>query len=102
MKPYLKGFHLSLEMWRGGWDSEGRKEQKRPKQEKDEGKVKPVELETFKDIKVQLLASSLYKESLPSNGSSTNSTPAAPRFKSDHKAILQFADGEKLQLRCAR
>ena len=23
MKPYLKGFHLSLETWRGGWDSEG-------------------------------------------------------------------------------
>jgi hypothetical protein len=23
MKPYLKGFHLSLETWRGGRDSEG-------------------------------------------------------------------------------
>ena len=23
MKPYLKGFHLSLEMWRGGRDKEG-------------------------------------------------------------------------------
>ena len=23
MKPYLKGFHLSLEMWRGGRDAEG-------------------------------------------------------------------------------
>ena len=23
MKPYLKGFHLSLEMWRGGRDSKG-------------------------------------------------------------------------------
>ena len=23
LKPYLKGFHLSLEMWRDGQDSEG-------------------------------------------------------------------------------
>ena len=23
MKPYLKGFHLSLESWRGGCDEEG-------------------------------------------------------------------------------
>ncbi len=23
MKPYLKGFHLSLEIWRGGRDAEG-------------------------------------------------------------------------------
>ncbi len=23
MKPYLKGFHLSMETWRGGWDVEG-------------------------------------------------------------------------------
>ncbi len=23
MVPYLKGFHLTIEMWRGGWDSEG-------------------------------------------------------------------------------
>jgi hypothetical protein len=52
MKPYLKGFHSSLEMWRGGQDSEGWKEQKRPGQEKDEGEVKPAELETIEDIKV--------------------------------------------------
>ncbi len=89
-------------MWRGKRNSEGWKEQKHPKQGKDEGEVKPVELETFKDIKVQLSTSSLCKESLPSNGPSMNLTPAAPRFKSDPKAILQLADGEKPQLQCVR
>jgi hypothetical protein len=98
MKPYLKEFHLSLEMCRGGQDSVGWKKQKCPKQGKDEGEVKPAELETIKDMKVGLLTSSLCKECLPTNGPSTNLTPSAPRFKSDLKAILQLVDGEKPQL----
>jgi hypothetical protein len=35
LKPYLKGFHLSLETWRGGRNDEGWKERPQLVQEQD-------------------------------------------------------------------
>jgi hypothetical protein len=54
MKPYLKGFHLSLETWRGGCKSEG---WKLPKQ-REQGETKSTETTTlynFLDLKLDLL-----------------------------------------------
>lgn len=36
MKPYLKGFHLTIEMWRGGRDEEGWKLPNKPPQRVEE------------------------------------------------------------------
>ena len=86
MKPYLKGFHLTLEMWRGNRDSEGWKEP-----------------ESLEDIKLRLLADSLCEEEdIRTDGPISGLTPVAPRFKSDLEAILHLADGEKPQLRYVR
>ncbi len=38
MKPYLKGFHLSLETWRGGCNSEGWKLTKKNNKAAEDGK----------------------------------------------------------------
>jgi len=56
MKPYLKGYHLSLEMWRGRGDSEGWKVCTRPEQEnhKGEGSMEASELDNDDDIKLKL------------------------------------------------
>jgi hypothetical protein len=54
MKSYLKDFHLSLETWRGGRDSEG---WKLPKQ-REQGETKSTETTTsdnFLDLKLNLL-----------------------------------------------
>jgi hypothetical protein len=59
MKPYLKGFHLSLEMWRGGRDAEGWKV--------NPGKVGETETRTDKEwggmeaIKMGLLSQGILK-----------------------------------------
>jgi hypothetical protein len=58
MKPYLKGFHLSLETWQGGRDSEG---WKLPKQ-REQGETKLTETimsDNFLDLKLDLLTHSL-------------------------------------------
>ncbi len=48
MKPYLKGFHLLLETWQGGRDSEGWRVEPKAKQE-EEDEPPPINM---KDIKL--------------------------------------------------
>ena len=42
MVPYLKGFHLTIESWRDGWDSEGWKLPK-ARSEEDEEDLRDLE-----------------------------------------------------------
>jgi hypothetical protein len=105
MKPYLKGFHLSLEMWRGDRDKEGWREQKHPqRKENKEEMFNEDEGESIDEIKLHLLANTTCKEEdfLRVDGPESGLTPAAPRFKSDLEALLELADGERPQLRYVR
>ena len=85
MKPYLKGFHLSLEMWRGGRDQEGWKLKKNsliPLVEEEEEEVSD--------------------ESLQDRGPTSGLTPFVPRFESDLKALLRIVHSPKPVLRVVR
>jgi hypothetical protein len=56
MKSYLKGFHLSLEMWRGGRDSEGwRIQGVNARVSNAAGEASPMEANNIEDVKIQLL-----------------------------------------------
>jgi hypothetical protein len=55
MKPYLKGFHLLLETWRGGRDKEGWKAPSKGRWNKEKEEEGPTEM---KDIKLALLTQS--------------------------------------------
>jgi hypothetical protein len=74
MKPYLKGFHLSLEMWRGGRDAEGWKLGK-PIEEGDEHQV-------------MVLSPLEEKGMVGERGPPSGLTPAVPRLKADLEALL--------------
>jgi len=106
MKPYLKGFHLTLEMWRGDRNAERWKDRTRePRRENitKETTDNETEPEVIDDIKMRLLASTLCEEEdLRTDGPSSGFTPVAPRFKSDLEAILELAKGATPQLRYVR
>ncbi len=74
MKPYLKGFHLCLEMWRGGRDTEGWKVREPREEEKGDQLTRLTPLEE--------------KGLVPERGPSSGWTPAVPRLKMDLEALL--------------
>ena len=97
MKPYLKGFHLTLEMWRGNRNSDGWKEKPPPPQKKAGKGAGHDEHESLEDIKLGLLADSLCEEEdTHTNGPSSGLKPVVPRFKSDLEAILHFCRWRKI------
>ena len=93
MKPYLKGFHLSLESWRGSHDTEGWKvryketKDKPPKVESETKEKDKTNLENgshrMEDIKEELLSHVLVRESNAylANGPTSGLTEAVPRLK---------------------
>ena len=78
MRPYLKGFHLSLEMWRGGRDAEGWKLKPTPRVHVRPGEDNEFELESTLEEK------GFVQERGPSSGF----TPVVPRFRTDLEALL--------------
>jgi hypothetical protein len=100
MKPYLKGIHLSLEMWRDGQDDDGWKVWAKPTAE-DTRESPPMDV-SLDDIKIQLLAHTLGGEDQRMDGSATGLMLAAPRFKEDLEAILHLTEGEQPALHCVR
>lgn len=84
MKPYLKGFHLSLEMWRGGRDREG-------------WKLKPNALEMVEEE-----PDVMPEDLVLSTGPSLGYTALVPRFKDDLEALLALAASDKPILRVVR
>jgi hypothetical protein len=102
MKPYLKGFHISLERWREGCDSEGWKIHARPASEEDDTKEDITDEGNFDEYKIQLLTNSLAEEEAWQDGPRSELTPAVPCFKEDLKAILHLVEGEQPALHCVR
>jgi hypothetical protein len=81
MKPYLKGFHLSLDLWRGDRDAEGwtvnranatDDNENLPSQDKDEEEE----------------GRSVNKRFVSSTGPPSGVTQAAPRFITDLESLL--------------
>ena len=113
MKPYVKGFHLSLESWRGGRDAEGWKiksERKKGIQDTDtDAEVNdemPLDsnLDRMEDIKEELMRQTLVggSEDSRNDGPTSGLTEAVPRFKEDLEALLQLAQDDEPILRCVR
>ena len=114
MKPYLKGFHLSLESWRGNHDAEGWKlPVKKIKSntqimdmdtEEGDNEVGNLGTNRMEDIKEKLLSQTLIggEDETQHNGPPSGLTEAMPRFRVDLEALLHLAQGEKPILRCIR
>jgi hypothetical protein len=114
MKPYLKGFHLSLESWRGNHDAEGWKlPVKKIKSntqimdmdtEEGDNKVGNPGTNRMEDIKEKLLSQTLIRGDGETQHDSPLSglTEAVPRFRVDLEALLHLAQGEKPIVRCIR
>ena len=81
MKPYLKGFHLSLEMWRGGRDAEGWKIKPDPIQAPP-----PMEGDEQDDIVDD-------KGFVRERGPASGLTPIVPRFRDNLEALVLLMAG---------
>ncbi len=99
MKPYLKGFHLSLETWRGNCDAEGWEKRNNSPMDNELEKGTACSLE---DVKLQALCqdagdlSSYCKE--PPSGKTT----VVPRFKQDLEALLLLTKSKHPTVRHVR
>ena len=95
MKPYLKGFHLSLESWRAGKNSEG-------------WKLRLGEAEAvFEDVRSEMDAVKLdlllQEDAVERNrGPISGKTKAVPRFRQDLEALLALAEGREPVIRRVR
>ncbi|KAL3792549.1 LOW QUALITY PROTEIN: hypothetical protein ACHAW5_007065 [Stephanodiscus triporus] len=109
IKPYLKGFHLSLETWRGGRDKEGWKlTPKEAEQEAARAKERKRGQETeenlsdtsaMDDIKMDLLTQASTSRVETGHGLPGGFTLVAPRFREDLEAILCLAESKQQYMR---
>jgi hypothetical protein len=102
MKPDLKGFHLSLESWREGRNSEG-------------WKARPVEMEAGEEVQSEAEDECSEMEAMKWNlvlqadagldsgernrGPSSGVTQAVPRFCSDLEALIALSEGQAPAIR---
>ncbi len=100
LKPYLKGFHLSLETWQGGRNPEGWKER--------ECQILLQELNdqadplTSYEVKLQQLIGDSPGAFPDQQGPSSGFTQAVSRFWRDLKALLFLTQSKKPILRRVR
>ena len=95
MKPYLKGFHLSLETWRGGRNKEGWKirETSLPTEGDDVPSREEVELEADEGDVVGAETRA---------GPASGITMAVPRLKTDLEALLVLTNSDTPRVRVVR
>ena len=91
MVPYLKGFHLTIEMWRGGRDSDGWKS-------KESADCTRVLLNSLTMDEGEAQYTSAVIEHAPGDGLTT----PAPRFRDDIKALRVLTKYELPPLRVVR
>jgi hypothetical protein len=87
MKPYLKGFHLSLEMWRGGQNEEGWKIKERCEGAEERRMVAQLDGDS-------LFGLSLRDEKgfVSERGPPSGMTPVVPRLMTDLEALILLTD----------
>ena len=112
MKPYLKGFHLSLESWRGGRDAEGWKARASKIKGKPSEEVSQAQAEEeailddglykMEDIKEELLRHMLVggADTDRTDGPPSGFTEAVPRLREDLEALLHLAQSDEPIMRC--
>jgi hypothetical protein len=99
MKPYLKGFHLSLESWRGGRDQDGwKREQGENEWDNEEDGLEMDALKQGLMVQDGLVECSGERGKGPISGV----TKAVPRLKSDLEALLYLAEGVSSAIRQVR
>ena len=127
MKPFLKGFHLSLEMWRGNRDEEGWKLPTRLKHIDEEGEdddISPTFEEEDEDADEVLMDLKLEDECVSDSTTATTSidmtdeddhtdlgdltapasgkTTPAKRFVDDLRALMHLSDSDSPPVRVVR
>jgi len=97
--PYIKGFHLTVEMWRGNRDDEGWKLPV-PSQEKENVKSTSAD-EDDEDAAVVRFRTQKKTQDVP-RAPESGFTPPAPRLLSDLEALTDLTRAELPPLRLAR
>ena len=104
MVPYLKGFHLTIEMWRGGRDTEGWKQK-----DHDEHHVSTMVGEGGSAAEIEDEDEAVVNHRLGSKGRQDRRytpengfTTSAPRFKDDIDALLLLSNFDLPPLRVVR
>jgi hypothetical protein len=100
LKPYLKGFYLSLDSWRGGRNLEGWKERER--QISLQELIDQANSLTSNEVKLQWLIGNLPGAAPNQQGPSSGFTQAVPHFQQDLTALLFLTQSEKPILRRMR
>ena len=97
MKPYLKGFHLSMETWRGGRDIDG---WKLP----PGAQISQDDLESVEEDWVEILLDGDQQEEpvIVPTAPESGTTRAVPRFAADLRALLELSDSDKPTPRVVR
>jgi hypothetical protein len=93
LKPYLKGFHLSLETWRGGRNPKGWKERER--QISLQELTNQADPHTSDKVKLQQLIGDSPGAAPDQQGPSLGFTQAVPCFRQDLKALLFLTQSKK-------
>ena len=102
MKPYMKGFHLSTETWRGGRDADG---WKLPDKGWDPHQLESVVEDEMEEESMSYLSRAIKDNAAAAvvpSGPESGITRAVPRLAPDLKALLKLADGDKPALRVVR
>ena len=109
MTPYLKGFHLTIEMWRGGRDADGWK----LKESEDYSDLQSIEYEesslgsessvvTVADVELAGAAHHLLCAPTRLYAPADGITKPAPRLREDIAALIRLSDFELPPLRLVR
>ena len=98
MVPYLKGVHLTLEMWRGGRDAEGWKLKPTPDSPSLSDEGRRLEVDAQED------AALLDEKTVapPPKGPSSGLTQVVPRLKDDLLALQALTNSDKPRYRVVR
>ncbi len=99
MKPYLKGFHLSLETWQGERDKEGWKV---PAKAMQAGVIEEEGLAAMSNVKLLLLTQTTEGWDVFALCPQAGFTLLAPQFREDLEALLSLAEGKKPAKHCIR
>ena len=91
MKPYLKGFHLSMETWRGGRDAEGWKLPAGASAALDEADME--DSDEWEGVSV--VEGQVAETVTPPSGPVSGITQSVPRFERDLEALLELSKGDK-------
>jgi hypothetical protein len=99
MVPYLKGFHLTIEMWRGNRDAEG---WKLPSKALESAMIRDIDLGPMDDDAAELAYLMRKKATMVARAPESGTTKIAPRLLSDLRALQALTSTPLPPLRVVR